>query len=254
MYLGMSGKEDAGEEDPLEEEDGEEDPPSGADPDETRDDSRGSDGDEPPRDTGSIKDIEKELREKEKEIADLRYKFEPRLQEKAEEIEELRTELEAEIDDQERRLDELREELTGEDVERKSSPSRTRTEETTARNRDSGGSYFPTPPSDRPPKAAGVILGVTGFLGLVASLGAGGLEIAFGMTSQYTTSLGSDALIATAAVSAAVSVVVFVGGWWSYKRKQWYYTVFAALLTSVFLTPVGLPALILLAVSERGFE
>lgn len=262
MYSSMSGKEDTGDEDTSNDDEENGNPRSGAEPNEEQDESSEPEFDPGPdvndndetevesepepeqTDTERIEEIEEELREKEKEIDDLRHKLEPKLQEAEDEIAELRAKLESEIADHERRLDELREELT-------EVSSRERAERTEESRR---GSYFPSPPSKRPPKAAGVILGVTGFLGLVASLGAGGLEIAFGMTSQYTTSLGSAALIATAAVSAALSIAIFAGGWWSYKRKKWYYTVFAALVCSVILTPVGLPALILLAVSERGFE
>lgn len=252
----MSGKEDEGDEN-LSEEDDKEDsgnPGSGEEPGEEQNESPGTDDDaddgsefepEPEQtDSGRIEDIEEELSEKEKEIADLRHKLKPQIREAEDEIVELREELESEIADHEKRLDELREELT------ELSEASDRPEQTEERRR---GSYFPSPPSERPPKAAGVILGITGFLGLVASLGAGGLEITLGMMSQET-SLGSNALIATAAVSAAVSIAVFAGGWWSYKRKKWYYTVFAALVCSVVLSPVGLPALVLVAVSERAFD
>jgi len=257
MYLGMSGKEDEGDQN-LSEEDEEDggDPDSGEDPRDEKKESQGEDAD--PDETGTetepgadqpeserVEEIEDELQEKKKEIEDLRHKLEPKIQEAEDEIAELREELETEIADHERRLDELREELA-EVTEASERPEQTA--------EPSRGSYFPTPPSKRPPKAAGVILGVTGFLGLVASLGAGGLEVTLGMTSRYVTSLSSDALIATAAIAAAVSIAVFVGGWWSYNRKKWYYTVFAALVCSVVLSPVGIPALVLVAVSERAFD
>jgi len=54
--------------------------------------------------------------------------------------------------------------------------------------------------------------------------------------------------------SLILSVAVLAGGWWSYHTKRWYSSVFAAVVAALVASPLGLPALVLIAVSESRFD
>lgn len=168
--------------------------------------------------TDRIEDLEENLREMEEELSRLRDEVEERLEE------------------HETRLDEL----TG-DTDADGGRSRSR-------------SLGPIVPSERPAKAAGVILGVTGLLGIVAALATAAVTLSPGITSPFLDAVGREAAVATAGISLLLSVVVLLGGWWSYRTRRWYYAVFAGIVAAVFVTPLGLPALVLIAFAEPVFE
>ncbi len=193
-----------------------------------------SETDQLPSDTRRLEEIEDELRAKEQELTEVRDEIEPKLQEKEKEIAGLRDELQDSIEDHERRIDELREELRNEIRERRSSPGGT--------------------PSERPAKAAGAILGVTGLFGLIAAIATAVVALSPGFTSPFIDPVGADVVLAAAGLSALLSLVVLSGGWTSYKRMRWYFSVFVAVVATVFVTPLGLPALILLVFAEPGFD
>jgi len=219
MYPGMSGKEDT---DPGSDEDTE--PPD----DETVHDA----SDESKRDTETdrLEEIQDELRSKENELAEVRDELEPELREKENEIRDLREKLDGRLEDHERRLDELRDELR-EEIKTRRSPG--------------GGAH-----SDRPAKAGGIIIGFVGVLGLLGSLAAAAVTFSPGVTTSLTT----EAVLGVAAVSALLSLVVLAGGWQSYKKQRWYFVVFTAIVATVFASPLGLPALILVALAEPSFD
>ena len=219
MYPGMSGKEDT---DPGSDEDTE--PPD----DETVHDA----SDESKRDTETdrLEEIQDELRSKENELAEVRDELEPELREKENEIRDLREKLDGRLEDHERRLDELRDELR-EEIKTRRSPG--------------GGAH-----SDRPAKAGGIIIGFVGVLGLLGSLAAAAVTF----SPEVTTSLTTEAVLGVAAVSALLSLVVLAGGWQSYKKQRWYFVVFTAIVATVFASPLGLPALILVALAEPSFD
>jgi ElaB/YqjD/DUF883 family membrane-anchored ribosome-binding protein len=184
--------------------------------------------------TDRLEDIQDELRAKENEIDDVRNELEPKLREKEDEINELRTELNDRLAEHERRLNELREELR---------------DEIKARRSPTGGAH-----SDRPAKAAGVVLAVTGLLGFVASVSVTAVTLSPSVTLPAIDDLGRNPALATAALSAVVSAVVLAGGWSSYRKRRWYLSVLAATLASLLATPLGLVALVLLAFSEPSFD
>jgi ElaB/YqjD/DUF883 family membrane-anchored ribosome-binding protein len=219
MYPEMSGKEDTD---------------SGSDENtESSDDETGHDAsDEGMRNTETdrLEEIQDELRAKENELAEVRDELEPELREKEHEINDLREKLDDRLEDHERRLDDLRDELR-EEIKVRRSP---------------GGSAH----SDRPAKAAGVIIGFVGVLGLLGSLAAAAVTF----SPEVTTSLTTEAVLGVAAVSAVLSLVVLGGGWQSYKKQRWYFVAFTAVVASVFVSPLGLPALVLVALAEPSFD
>jgi len=226
MYPRMSGNEDADEEDepdaPTEEK---ENPPSGSKPED----------DEPEtRDAERLEEIQDELRENENRLAEVRDELEPEIREKEDEINDLRRKLDERIEDHERRLDDLREELRDE-IKTRRSPG--------------GGAH-----TDRPAKAGGVLLGVTGALGVVAALAAVAVTFSSSVTSPFVESVGPEAVYAVAGVSVLVSLVVLAGGWQGYKKQRWYFVVFTAVVATVFASPLGIPALILVALAEPSFD
>jgi heme/copper-type cytochrome/quinol oxidase subunit 4 len=104
--------------------------------------------------------------------------------------------------------------------------------------------------SDKPAKAAGVIIGFVGVLGLLGSLAAAAVTF----SPEVTTSMTTEAVLGVAAVSALLSLVVLAGGWQSYKKKRWYFGIFTAIVASIVVSPLGLPALVLLALAEPSFD
>ena len=220
MYPGMTGKEDTG---------------SGSDePTETSDDTGTDDSshDDPTESPGteSLEEIQDELREKERELEDVRDELESKLHEKESDIDDLREELDERLSENERRLDDLREEIN-------------------TRRRPAG-----APHSDRHPKAAGALLGVTGFLGLAASVGTGAVYLSPDFTFPFIEAVGRDPFLASVIATLILSGLFIAGGWSSYKKQGWYFAVFAAIVAAVFVTPLGLPALVLIAFAEPVFE
>ena len=227
MYSEMSGKEEPGDEnEPSEDESEDVEKP---------DDETGQEAsDKKARNTDRLEEIQDELRAKENELAEVRDELEPKLREKQNEINDLREKLNGRLEDHERRLDELRDELR-EEIKVRRSP---------------GGSAH----SDRPAKAAGVLLGVTGALGLVGAV----VTVAVVFSSAFTLTLPDavepEAVYGIAGFSALVSLVVLAGGWQGYKKQRWYFVVFTAIVASVVVSPLGLPALILVALAEPSFD
>jgi hypothetical protein len=231
MYPWMSGNEDTDDETQASEggSDRIEDPPDDAtEPTEHEPDDLQSEAEHPG--TDRLEEIQDELRDKENEVAEVREELEPKINEKERELNSLRKKLDKRLDDHERRLDELRDELR---------------EEITARRSPGGGAQ-----SDRPAKAGGFILGFIGVLGFLGSVATASV----GFVPDLTTPLGTEALIAVAAVSGVLSLVVLAGGWQSYKKQRWYFVVFTSLVATVFAVPLGLPALVLVAVAEPTFD
>ncbi|MDZ7688058.1 MAG: hypothetical protein U5J64_04915 [Halobacteriales archaeon] len=186
------------------------------------------------RDTDRLEEIQDELRDKEKELAEVRDELKPELREKEHEINDLREKLDDSLEDHERRLDELRDELR-EEIKTRRSPG--------------GGAH-----SDRPAKAAGVILGVTGALGLVGAVATIAVIFSSAFTLTLPDGVGREAVYGIAGVSALVSLVILAGGWQGYKKQRWYFVVFTAVVASVVVSPLGLPALILVALAEPSFD
>jgi len=231
MYSEMSGKEEPGDENEPSDDTSEEieKPPD----DETKntDDTHDEDSSvTEKRDTDRLEEIQDELRKKENELAEVRDELEPKFREKEHEINDLREKLDDRLEDHERRLEDLREELR---------------EEIKVRRSPGGGAH-----SDRPAKAAGVILGFVGVLGLLGSLAAAAVTF----SPEVTTSLTTEAVLGIAATSAVLSLVVLVGGWQSYRKQRWYFGIFTAIVASIVVSPLGLPALVLLALSEPSFD
>jgi ElaB/YqjD/DUF883 family membrane-anchored ribosome-binding protein len=231
MYPGMSGKEDSDDE--SETSDAEKDQ-TDSPPDyetNTTDDTQDEDASKTERrETDRLEEIQDELRKKEKELAEVRDELEPELREKEHEINDLRQKLDDRLEDHERRLDDLRDELR-EEIKVRRSP---------------GGSTY----SDRPAKAGGVIIAFVGVLGLLGSLAAAAVTF----SPEVTTSLTTEAVLGVAAVSALLSLVVLAGGWQSYKKQRWYFGIFTAIVASIVVSPLGLPALFLLALAEPSFD
>jgi hypothetical protein len=161
-----------------------------------------------------------------------------------------------------RRLEELETELRRKEakIERTRDELEDREEELARRERDievnNLESKDETTSTDRPAKAAGFLLGFAGIVGLfsgivvAAATAAPGVRLAVPIPVPLTDS----ALIASGVAVSFLSIFVLGGGWWSYHTKRWYAAVSAALLSSLVLSPLGLTAVILLAVSESRFD
>ena len=223
----MSGKEDTDPEPDEESEPADDEPETDGTDADTAETTQTSD-------TDRLEEIQDELRKKEDELSEVRDELEPKLREKENEINDLREKLDERLDDHERRLDELRDELR-EEIKTRRSPG--------------GGAH-----SDRTAKAGGVILGVAGALGLVGAVATVAVVFSSAFTLTLPDEVGREAVYALAGASAVVSLVVLAGGWQGYKKQRWYFVVFTAVVASVFVSPLGLPALVLVALAEPSFD
>jgi len=97
-------------------------------------------------------------------------------------------------------------------------------------------------------------LAVTGAFGVVAALAAVVVTLLSAVTSPFVETVGPEAVYAVAGVSALVSLVVLAGGWQGYKKQRWYFVFFTAVAATVFASPLGLPALVLVALAEPSFD
>lgn len=198
----------------------------------------GADNEEKPESVPSADEqridlVEEELRETEDRIDEIRDELEPRIREKEEEVADLRAELKDELAEHERRIDELRDEVDGIGT----------TESSGSDDR-----------SDRPAKAAGVLLGAVGFLGLVGSAATAAVFLIDSLSISFLDTLAREAVFAGVFASVIISLLVIAGGWWSYTQRRWYSVFFAAVVCAVFVSPLGLPALLLVALAEPRFE
>jgi ribonuclease Y len=111
----------------------------------------------------------------------------------------------------------------------------------------------------RPRKVGGLLLGVAGVLSVVAGgllLVGGGVGGVEALTSQ-TLVENPNLTLAFAAAYVVVTLVELLGGLWAYRGSHWFFSVFAGIVSMIFLLPLfplGLTATLLISIGESQFK